>query len=396
MNMKKSRIIRILIAAIMMAVPTAANGYDFKVDDIYYSINSDSTTVTALTCDNDPKIVTIIIPETVNNEGTTYRVTDIGQGAFTQSQLYLRYVEIGDGVERISMGAFSMSYIDSISIGKSVSYIGPNAFCYCDRLRKVLIKDLTAWCNIEFDKYGSNPLNNIYTHLFVNGEEITHLVIPENVTEIKKLAFMGSQFSSVTIPEGVTCIRERAFFSCTINTPLVLPNSLTTIEERAFDACHELPEVYLGYNIDSIGDWAFANCYQLTKVTCTAITPPILAKALFSVDCYAHATLHVLPQSLEAYQSALYWKDFNEIIGDVVIEIPGDVNGDGEVTIADANSVIVIIVNGGGSGHGHAPGDSGIDWPNSADVNGDGEVNIADVNTIVDLILMNKEPFKLT
>ena len=384
--MKTSRITYFLLVAVMM-LPTAASGYDFKVDDVYYSINNDSTTVTALTCDNDPKIVTIIIPETVNNEGTTYRVTEIGEGAFTQSQLYLRYVEIGDCVERIGRGAFHMSDIDSIYIGKSVSYIGPDAFRYCDRLRKVLIKDLTAWCNINFDKYGSNPLNNIYTHLFVNGEEITHLVIPENVTEIKKLAFMGGQFTSVTIPEGVTRIGEQAFFGCTINTPLVLPNSITTIEERAFWACHDLPEVYLGYNIDSIGSWAFSSCYQLTKVTCTAITPPILANALFDMDCYAHATLHVLPQSLEAYQSALYWKDFNEIIGDVVIEIPGDVNGDGEVNIADINNVVVIIINGGGNGHGHAPGDS--DWPISADVNGDGEINIADVNAVIHLILMN-------
>ena len=384
--MKQSRIIHILLVAVMM-LPTAASGYDFKVDDVYYSINNDSTTVTALTCDNDPKIVTIIIPETVNNEGTTYRVTEIGEGAFTQSQLYLRYVEIGDCVERIGRGAFHMSDIDSIYIGKSVSYIGYYAFRSCDRLRKVLIKDLTAWCNINFDKYGSNPLNNIYTHLFVNGEEITHLVIPENVTEIKKLAFMGGQFTSVTIPEGVTRIGEQAFFGCTINTPLVLPNSITTIEERAFWACHDLPEVYLGYNIDSIGSWAFSSCYQLTKVTCTAITPPILANALFDMDCYAHATLHVLPQSIEAYQSALYWKDFNEIIGDVVIEIPGDVNGDGEVNIADANSVIHIIINGGGGGHGHAPDDD--DGTLVGDINGDGEVNIADLNAIIDMILKN-------
>ena len=387
--MKTSRITYFLLVAVMM-LPTAASGYDFKVDDVYYSINNDSTTVTALTCDNDPKIVTIIIPETVNNEGTTYRVTEIGEGAFTQSQLYLRYVEIGDGVERIGRGAFHMSDIDSIYIGKSVSYIGPDAFGYCDRLRKVLIKDLTAWCNINFDKYGSNPLNNIYTHLFVNGEEITHLVIPENVTEIKKLAFMGGQFTSVTIPEGVTRIGEQAFFGCTINTPLVLPNSITTIEERAFWACHDLPEVYLGENIDSIGSWAFSSCDQLTKVTCTAITPPILANALFDMDCYAHATLHVLPQSLEAYQSALYWKDFNEIIGDVVIEIPGDVNGDGEVNIADANTVIIIINGGSSSGHTRVPDPDGDGWTILGDVNGDGEVNIADINAVINYIFNNQ------
>ena len=58
--------------------------------------------------------------------------------------------------------------------------------------------------------------------------------------------------------------------------------------------------------------------------------------------------------------------------------IPGDVNGDGEINIADANSVIDIVIMGGNSGHSRAP---------AADVNDDGEINIADVNAIIDIIL---------
>ena len=51
----------------------------------------------------------------------------------------------------------------------------------------------------------------------------------------------------------------------------------------------------------------------------------------------------------------------------------GDVNVDGEVNIADVNSVIDMII----SGNVQAVGD----------VNGDGEVNIADINALIDLIL---------
>ena len=57
--------------------------------------------------------------------------------------------------------------------------------------------------------------------------------------------------------------------------------------------------------------------------------------------------------------------------------VRGDVNGDGEVNIADVNTVIDIIL--GGSA------DEGT--MQRADVNGDGEINIADVNTIMDIIL---------
>lgn len=50
-----------------------------------------------------------------------------------------------------------------------------------------------------------------------------------------------------------------------------------------------------------------------------------------------------------------------------------DVNLDGEINIADVNSVIDMILTSGSTSNG--------------DVNGDGEVNIADINTLIDAIL---------
>jgi len=55
----------------------------------------------------------------------------------------------------------------------------------------------------------------------------------------------------------------------------------------------------------------------------------------------------------------------------------GDVNGDGEVNIADVNAVISIILGGFA--------DDNI--RKNADVNGDGEINIADVNAVISCIL---------
>ena len=56
--------------------------------------------------------------------------------------------------------------------------------------------------------------------------------------------------------------------------------------------------------------------------------------------------------------------------------LQGDVNGDGEVNIADVNAVIDAILSGR--------------FEQAADVNGDGEVNIADVNAVIDIILSSK------
>lgn len=56
-----------------------------------------------------------------------------------------------------------------------------------------------------------------------------------------------------------------------------------------------------------------------------------------------------------------------------VSSILGDVNGDGEISIADVNALIDMILS-------NSPTASG-------DVNGDGEVTIADVNTVINIIL---------
>ena len=54
-------------------------------------------------------------------------------------------------------------------------------------------------------------------------------------------------------------------------------------------------------------------------------------------------------------------------------DVPGDVNGDGEVNISDISSIIDLILTGRFSDLG--------------DVNDDGEINITDINTVIDLIL---------
>ena len=56
---------------------------------------------------------------------------------------------------------------------------------------------------------------------------------------------------------------------------------------------------------------------------------------------------------------------------------PGDVNGDGEVNIADINAIINAIMKEQND--------------NACDVNDDGEVNIGDVNAVIRIILHEKQ-----
>ena len=91
-------------------------------------------------------------------------------------------------------------------------------------------------------------------------------------------------------------------------------------------------------------------------------------KTYYTRARYAYRTL--------ATGTTVQYTDYCDIRSFVYREaITGDVNGDGEVNIADVNVVIGIILG------------SGVQDNPRADVNGDGEVNIADVNAIIAIIL---------
>lgn len=66
-------------------------------------------------------------------------------------------------------------------------------------------------------------------------------------------------------------------------------------------------------------------------------------------------------------------KDVTDIYLPYLVGVEGDVNGDGEVNIADVNALIDAILTGNS--------------PDAGDVNDDGEVNIADVSAVIDIIL---------
>ena len=200
------------------------------------------------TCNGKP--VTKILPEAFANVANLKEVsipnsvTTICSNAFNNCSS-LTSVTIPDSVTTIGNYAFyRCSSLTSVTIPASVTSILDGAFSGCHSLNTVFISDIAVWCKIGFGRT-NDPQNEAGRTLYLNGELLTDLVIPNSVTTICSYAFENcSSLTSVVIPNGVTAIGQNAFDSCYNLTSVTIPNSITTIKRYAFNDCRNLTEIH--------------------------------------------------------------------------------------------------------------------------------------------------------
>jgi len=79
------------------------------------------------------------------------------------------------------------------------------------------------------------------------GNQLTSVVIPNNVTYIESVAFYSNQLTSVIIGNKVTSIGDMAFGKNSLAN-VVIPNSVTTIGYSAF-ADNPITSIRMGANV---------------------------------------------------------------------------------------------------------------------------------------------------
>lgn len=190
--------------------------------------------------------------------------------------------------EDILYGAFyNCSGLTSITIGNSARSIGDNAFLGCSGLTSVCTTDIAKWCAISFKSITSNPLY-FGDNLYLNGELVKDLTIPNGVKSIGNYAFYNySSLTSIVLPDSMTNIGKGAFYGCIGLTSIVIPDSVTSVGSIAFSGCNlikisgpsnavsavakqcdskAIAEIVITSGT-SISDSAFRDCTSLTTLT---------------------------------------------------------------------------------------------------------------------------------
>ncbi len=142
-------------------------------------------------------------------------LTTISDSAF-EGCTGLSAVEIPASVTEIGSYAFKeCTAVSSVTIPSSVTYIKTGAFENCNSLTDVYYTGtLSDWLGIRFISSAANPMCYAET-LYINGEKVTELVLPDGITAVNSYAFNScKQLVSVTIPESVTSIGTSSFSGC--------------------------------------------------------------------------------------------------------------------------------------------------------------------------------------
>lgn len=169
----------------------------------------------------------------------------VGAGAF-RGCIALTTLTFEEGVKTIGSEAFAeCANLKTVNISNTVESIGYSAFYLCRNISRVNITDIGAWCNISFDSDQSNPVY-FAKCLYMDGEMITELVIPE----------------------GTESVGTYAFYHCNGITSITIPASVTQINNNAFSFCYSLTSITLeeNINLESIGEWAFSGCMKLVEI----------------------------------------------------------------------------------------------------------------------------------
>ncbi len=204
--------------------------------------------------------------------------------------------------------------LTSITIPSSITFIGSRSFIGC-RDVKFIVKDLKAWCNIDFEDYVYFIESKWYypQKRIAHVQKATPIIVPSNPLESGYLySDENTQVTDLVIPDGVTAIPNYAFYGCHGLKSITIPNSVKSIGWSAF---HD--------HVSYFEDDAIVKNDDTTSITdiYSHIKTPF-AIEYYDYECFSsavqeNATLHVPLGTRDIYAGTEGWMNFVHIVDDM-------------------------------------------------------------------------------
>lgn len=245
----KKKFFAVMCAALLLVLPLmqpTVFGAPQTVTDakgIVYTVRSDGSTLDL--SDGSAASGSLSVPAALLVGAKAYRVAGVGRGAFgyacvTQVSLPKSVTEIGDDA---FIGCIQL---EEVSLGGAETSVGNHAFSGCTALTAVNGAENVTY--VGADAFAGTPWlseNRGSAPLYLG----------------KCLVSGGADAGDFTVPAGILSVAPHAFEKNTSLSALKL-NDVKKIGANAFAGCENLASVSFG-NPEEIGDGAFAGCIRL-------------------------------------------------------------------------------------------------------------------------------------
>ena len=205
----------------------------------------------------------VIIPDAVSKDGNVYDVTNISSYAFNRCSK-LREITVGDNVQKISEGAFSLSGLSKIHIGKQVQKIETSWLVPFEgtKLEEITIDPENRFYTVKDGVLFTTDMSGLVR--YPSQDTRTEYTIPDSVTKISQYAFESVRnVKNMMIPSGVEEIGAAAFEAATALYPVQDLRNVKRLGAMAFADVKNLRMILLGENLQIYMGKAYQNTNQI-------------------------------------------------------------------------------------------------------------------------------------